>query len=388
MISRSRIFLTLVLSAVLFASPASGAPSSAASTQAKITQILQTYLQERGSIERITAGSVAITNLQGTTPIVAAVGATPANLFQIGSNTKAFTAVLALQLEAAGRLNLDAPIGQWLPQYPAWKNVTIRHMLDMTSGIQTYDNTRTFQRAYAENPYKNFSAAELVSYVYPSRGRAAFLPGWNYSNTGYILTQMILERVTGQSYANLLRTRLFTPFHLNDVFYDPNVLPATVQGRVVAGYFFSNDPDNAGLSLLYNHNVRNFSLSWTQAAGGIVTTPTALTRWVRVLYSATVLPEKQRAELRSVVSMKTGMPIANATPAEPRTFGLGVGEMYRAPLGRFWFYEGETLGYRVVHVYAPQRNLVMAVALNSQPNAKEDHIGVLVDRIVAVLPAR
>ncbi len=199
---------------------------------------------------------------------------------------------------------------------------------------------------------------------------------------------MILEKVTGQSYGDLLRSRIFMPYHLTNLYYDPNVLPATLQGRLSSGYFFNNQPDNAGLQLLYKRDVRNFSLSWTQAAGGIVATPAALDKWVQILYGPTILPKKQHDELLSCVSMTTGKPVAQATQSEPKTFGLGVGEMYKAPLGRFMFYEGMTLGYRFVHVYAPQRNLVLTVTLNSQPDPQEDHVGVLIDRIVAALPAK
>lgn len=380
-----RVF-ALASAVAALAGPVSGAAANNVSLQTKLTQILQSYVKERGAAEHIDAASVSITTIGGGAPTVAAVGAKPSTLFQIGSNTKAFTAVLALQLQAAGKLNLDAPIGQYLPQYPAWKNVTVRKMLNMTSGIPTYDNDPAFQREYAENPYRDYSAAELVAAVYPRNGQAKFLTGWNYSNTGYILTQMILERITGQSYGDLLRTRIFKPYNLTNMYYDPNILPAIVQGRVSSGYFFNDEPDNKGLQLLYKRDVRNFSLSWTQAAGGIVATPSALDRWVQVLYGPRILPQKQHDELMSCVSMTTGKPVPQASQSEPRTFGLGVGEMYKPPLGRFMFYEGMTLGYRVVHLYDRQRNLVLTVALNSQPNPNQDKVGVLIERLVAALP--
>ena len=383
-----RILVVLASATLALLLPGASVAANSNSLQAKVTQILQTYLKERGAAEHIDAASVSITTLHGDAPTVAAAGAKPWTLFQIGSNTKAFTAVLALQLQAAGKLDLDAPIGQWLPQYPAWKNVTIRHMLNMTSGIGTYDNDPAWQREYAKNPYRDYSAAELVAAVYPKNGHGTFLRGWNYSNTGYILTQMILERITGQSYADLLQTRIFKPYRLANMYYDPNILPAIQQGRLSSGYFFNDEPDNNGLHLLYKRDVRNFSLSWTQAAGGIVATPSAMDRWVQILYGPNILPKKQHDELLSCVSMMTGKPVAQASQSEPRTFGLGVGEMYKPTLGRFMFYEGMTLGYRVVHLYAPQRNLVLTVALNSQPNPNEDKVGVLIDRIVAVLPAQ
>ncbi len=386
MMTPLRILIALACASFALSAPASSTAATNVSLQAQVTQILQTYVKERGAAEHIDAASVSITNIGGDAPMVAAVGSKPSTLFQIGSNTKAFTAVLALQLQAAGKLDLDAPIGNYLPQYPAWKNATVRKMLNMTSGIPTYDNDPAFQRQYAENPYKNYSAAELVAAVYPKNGQAKFLTGWNYSNTGYILTQMIIEKITGQSYGDLLRTRIFKPYNLTNMYYDPNVLPAIQQGRVSSGYFFNDEPDNKGLQLLFKRDVRNFSLSWTQAAGGIVATPSALDQWVQVLYGPKILPKKQHDELMSCVSMTTGKPVTQASQSEPRTFGLGVGEMYKPPLGRFMFYEGMTLGYRVVHLYAPQRNLVLTVALNSQPNPNQDHVGVLIDRIVKVLP--
>lgn len=86
--------------------------------------------------------------------------------------------------------------------------------------------------------------------------------------------------------------------------------------------------------------------------------------------------------------MKTGRRIAHVTPADARAFGLGVGEALMPQMGRVWFYEGETLGYRVLQVELPQSHAIVSVALNSQPNAKDDKIGELMTRIVAALKLR
>lgn len=361
---------------------------STARPENALRAVLQTYLNERGAVERITAASVAVNTGPKAALITAAVGATPASLFQIGSNTKSFTATLVLQLEAAGKLSIDEPIGRWLPEYPAWKRLTLRRLLNMTGGIATYDNTPAFQRTYAGSPYRYYTARELVGFIYPRNGRPQVLRGWNYSNTGYILTQMVLERVTGKPYAELLRARIFQPLGLRDTYYDMHALPLPARKRLVAGYFYSTDPDNRGLQRLYNTDVRPYSLSWTQAAGGIVSTPGDVTRWVRALDTGALLPAKQRAEMKTMVSMKTGRPIVQTTPSDSRGFGLGIGEALMPQIGRVWFYEGETLGYRVTQVRLPQSGAVISVALNSQPNAKDDKIGELMSRIVATLRLR
>jgi D-alanyl-D-alanine carboxypeptidase len=358
---------------------------SATSPQQALQGILQTYLQKRGAAEHITAASVSVYRGNGLPFIVAAAGTTPSNLYQIGSNTKAFTATLALQLEAEHKLNLDAPIGRWLPQYPAWRNLTIRKMLDMTSGLETYDNTQSFQRAYAARPYRHWTAPQLVSYVYPRGSDPKFLKGWNYSNTGYILTQMILERVTGQSYADLLRTRIFQPLGLLNTYYYPAIIPPAVYARVVPGYFANNEPDNAGLQPLYGKNVKPFSISWTQAAGGIIATPSDVSRSAYEIYAGTLLPPKQRTELHAMVSTKTGKPIPELTPSDPRGFGLGVAKGLMPGLGRIWFYEGMTLGYRVLHAQMPQSGAIVTVALNSQPDPGQDKIGQLLTSVVKAL---
>jgi D-alanyl-D-alanine carboxypeptidase len=377
---KSLVLLVVTALALSAVAPA----SNDAQLQAKLRGTLQSYLNERGSIERITAASVSV-NAAGDAPIAVAAGANPSSLFQIGSNTKAFTATIALQLEAEHKLRIDDPIGPFLPQYPAWKHLTIRRLLNMTSGIETYDNTLAFQRYYASHPYHNFTAAELISYVYPKNGKATFMTGWHYANTGYILTQLVIERVTGKRYADVLRERIFNRLHLRNAYYYPHALPTVIRKRLVAGYFYSNDPDNAGLQPIYNHDVADYTLSWTQAAGGIVATPADVTRWAQALYSGELLPAAQHREMMTLVSQKTGKPIAGASPENSHGFGLGVGELYKPPLGRIWFYEGETLGYRVLHAFLPEKRTIITVALNSQPNASEDHIGDLLMRVLADL---
>ena len=101
----------------------------------------------------------------GTTRYDGGPPVSPGALWQIGSNTKAFTAVILLQLEAEGKLSISDPIGKWLPQYPAWRHITIRQLLDMTSRIPDYLYQPAFATAFAANQATRFTAARLVSYV-------------------------------------------------------------------------------------------------------------------------------------------------------------------------------------------------------------------------------
>ena len=356
---------------------------------------LSQYLASRAKAEHISAVSLSV-YVPGSSNINVAVGntryggagtpVTPASLYQIGSNTKSFTAAAILQLEDEGKLSIDDTVGKWLPQYPAWKNITIRRLLNMTSDIPTYDDVTSMLSAYAESPTQEWSKDRLVAVVYPNLKPNA---GWLYSNTAYILSEMIVERASGSRYTDEIRRRFLNnpAIGLTSTYYEPSLYPADITGRMVSGYFFSTDADNDGLQPLYGKDMRELSLSWAQGAGGIVSTPEDLTRWCRALYGGTVLKPKQQQELETLVSQESGQPLETTTEQESRGFGLGVGQMLVPQMGRIWFYEGMTLGYRMIYAYFPQTHAVIAIGLNSQPDKKQDEVGKLMSAVYGRLHA-
>ena len=393
--------LTILLLAVtlLFAAPAPAALGPKTSLRAALQRNLNQYLAARAKLEHISAISLSVSlhgapetiDVSAGTTRYGGAGApiTPETLWQIGSNTKAFTSAAILQLEAEGKLNIDQTLGQWLPRYPAWKSVTIRRLLNMTSGIPGYDFSNVMLEAYAKNPERNFTVKELIAYAYPtSPGAPPPTTGYSYSNTNYLLAEMIVERATGHSYAAELDRRfLRAGLGLDDTYYAADEYPASIRERMTSGYFFSHDSDNAALAPLLGRDVRDMSVSWMQGAGGIVSTPRDMTRWARALYTGSILAPKQRAEMMSVVSLKTGKPITTTSLSDPRGFGLGVAQMTQAETGTIWFYEGETFGYRMVHVYFPRQDAVIAFGLNSQPDSKQNQSGKLAITIYKTLHA-
>jgi len=349
---------------------------------------LTDYLAQRSTVEHISAASLSVSLPGATTNIDVTAGSaqyggsspvTKASVFQVGSNTKAFTAAVILQLEAEGKLTIDQTVGHWLPQYPTWRNVTIKRLLDMTSGIATYDDTQAWQQSYSSAPTADVSPAQLVAFVDP---KAPLAPGWTYSNTNYQLAAMIVERVTGLDYASEVYQRIITRLGLHNTYYYPSVAPTSITSRMVSGYFYSKNPSNAGLAALYGRDMRTLSLSWAGAAGGVISTPEDLTIFLRALYQGALLAPTQRRELLSIVSDRTGMPIDSTSSDDPVGFGLGVGQI-TSPLvdGTVWYYEGETLGYRMTYAYFLQANVVFAVGLNSQPTSSDDNIRFLVHAI-------
>jgi D-alanyl-D-alanine carboxypeptidase len=366
------------------------------SLQRSLQLDIDSYLIARAKAETISAVSLCV-SIPGEPDILLTSGNTkiggrtrvkPSNLWDIGSNTKAFTAIEILRLEAAGKLSIDQTVGRWLPQYPLWKDVSIRSLLDMTSGIPTYDAVPAMLARYAKDPHHDFTAKELIAYVYPGSGRPpAKSPGYIYSNTNYMLAQLIIERASGHSFTSQTEDLIHSLPYLSHTYYAADRYPAAVLDRLVSGYFASTDEDNAELAPVLGQDVSRHSASWKQAAGGIISRPADLAHWARALYTGELVPAKQQAELEKIVSLKTGKPIADVSEAEPRGFGLGIARMMVPKLGTIWWYEGETLGYRMVQVYFPKRNVVVTFGLNSQPTKKEDHVPQLVQSLYATLHA-
>jgi D-alanyl-D-alanine carboxypeptidase len=98
-----------------------------------------------------------------------------------------------------------------------------------------------------------------------------------------------------------------------------------------------------------------------------------LAKWMRALFKLQVIPQQQLNEMTSIVSIKTGLPIADVSASDPSGFGLDLGRAFRPSLGgTYWFYQGTTVGFRAVVAYWPQYDLVIAGATNSQPEDRED----------------
>jgi D-alanyl-D-alanine carboxypeptidase len=282
-----------------------------------------------------------------------------------------------LQLEAEGKLSISDPIGKWLPQYPAWRHITIRQLLDMTSRIPDYIYQPAFVAAFAANQRTRFTAARLVSY-------AAGLPlgpaGWHYTNTDYILAQMIIEKVTHDTYAGQLTRRIITPLGLRTTCLAPYTCPSSDAARMPSGYF---DIAGAPPSLIGNA-MPPLALTWAQAAGGIVSSLADMTTWDRALYTGQLLPPRQQHQLESLVSEATGKPIRRTTAADPAGYGLGVQQVFNGQTGIFWAYEGQAFGARVMHYYFPRTGLLIAVAANS--SASNDDLADLAGAVYQTLP--
>jgi len=374
---------------------AAGTPDPASaktSVTAQLQALIDGYVADRAAIEGLSGVALRVDRGGGKPPIALYTGDDglpdkkpigARTLFQIGSNTKLFTAVLVLKLEAEGRLTIDQTVGRYLPQYPAWRAVTIRSLLNMTSPLRNYSETVEIGQKAAADLHYQFTDRELIASVYPGDN----LPPaskWFYSNTNNIVAALIIEAVTHMSYKDALEQYLFSPLHLADTSYPNAATPADVVARLPRGLY-----ENAACQLyqkqpctkpilgpLVGRDMRTQNLSWAGAAGAIISTPRDVETWIRALFSGKVLPPQQMHEMESLVSSETGRKIDDVSPSNPRGFGLDVARVYDARVGKaFWFYQGETMGYRVVFVYYPGEDLLITGATNSQAPDGQDQFG-------------
>jgi D-alanyl-D-alanine carboxypeptidase len=371
------------------------AASAAESTQVERVQAaLDAWLAARAPVEKVT-GIAAYISFGAAGPAIEAfagkVGRDPDarpvdqdTLYQMGSTSKSFTVAVLLQLEAAGKLSIDDPLGKWLPEYPAWKDVTIRRLLNMTSGIPNYSETEWMSRAWASEPMRAFTLKELADAAYPSADNT--LPvskGYFYSNTNYILAGMIAEKATGQSYRDLVHELIIRPHGLQATFYESNIYPESVVRRLSHGYFENEgcagyQPEDCKESwnqAIIGRDMREAGLSWAQAAGGAISSARDVDRWMRAVFGGKVVPPRQQQEWTQLISTKTGEPLTAVTADDPQGFALGLAQRILGPLGAQWFYEGETLGYRTLYVWIAAEDLMITVQTNSQPPEGTDKIG-------------
>ncbi len=194
---------------------------------------------------------------------------TPDTRFRIGSVTKQFTAALILQLVEDGKIELDAPLSRYLPDYPKAQadRVTIHHLLTHTSGIPSYTDLPDF----GTNSMRRHADPDSLLTVFSSLP-LEFEPGtrWRYNNSGYFILGIVIAHVTGKPYDVALRERILDPLGLENTGYDHNesVIPRMADGyqRIPGGYqrapfLDSNQPYAAGM--LYSNTAD--LMKWTRA---------------------------------------------------------------------------------------------------------------------------
>ncbi|MFI6029852.1 serine hydrolase domain-containing protein [Amycolatopsis magusensis] len=255
-------------------------------------------------------------------------------LFRIGSNTKTFVATVVLQLVAENKIGLDASVGKYLPQFGMDPRITVRMLLQHTSGVFNhtgdYYNGTTMPglpstgQEWVDNRFRTYQPDELVRFALAEP--ALFAPGtdWNYSNTNYTIAGLLIEKVTGRSYAEELRRRILGPLGLSGTVV-PGARPE-IPGPHAHGYYHYQD---AGRPKTVDVTRQNPSLLF--AAGDLISTTQDLHRFFSALVGGKLLPGPLLAEMR--------------TPHPKVNYGLGLFVEDAGCGVKVLRHNGSTIGY-------------------------------------------
>ena len=261
---------------------------------------------------------------------------------RVGSITKSMVATVALQLVGEGRLRLGDTVERWLPGLvPGGDEITIRMLLNHTSGIYNYTDDPGFIPAIVADPYRYWSPPELVAIA--TSHEPVFEPGtgWSYSNTGYILVGLVLEKVTGTPIQTLLNRRVIKPLHLHDTFFATS---GRFRGSYAHGYI---PPTITGDGYL---DVSGWPPSWAWAAGAVVSNADDLARFYTALMSGRLLQPWLLKQMTTTVEVGEGF-----------GYGLGIYTM-STPCGEVWGHDGGIPGY-VSFAYTDRRGSRSSVVL-------------------------
>jgi len=263
------------------------------------------------------------------------VAATPRTNYRLASVTKQFTATAVLLLAEDGRLSLSDRIRKWLPSLPAAvDSVTIQHLLTHTSGMIAYEDVMP---AGATEQVHDADVLHLLE----SQDSTYFTPGkdYRYSNTGYALLSLIVERASGKSFAAFLRDRIFTPLHMsNTVAYEQGI--STVNNRAF-GYTMKDG--------VWTRKDQS-STSAVLGDGGIYSSIDDLAKWDAAWYDARLLSDASRQ-----------LAVTPHTPTDDPNVEYGFG--WRIS-GEIVWHSGETSGFRNVIIRYPKRRLTVVLLTN------------------------
>jgi D-alanyl-D-alanine carboxypeptidase len=361
--------LFLILSIASFGLVVQGQTTPAASNQksANLPRIVE-RMKARLNAARITAGfpgaEIGFVFVDGETPegkpkyvsgsIATGVSdleaKTPLNTSDrllAGSIGKTFVAALTLLLMQEGKLNLDDKIERWLGtqtwfgQLPNAKDITLRMLLNHSSGIENHVDISSFQKQMFKSASRNIKYEELIGYVLNKKPLFPAGQGYNYADTNYILVGMIIEKATGRTLYELIDERILKPNKLD------RTIPANALSLPeVANGYLENKPVIVGGKFTINPQ-------WEWAGGGFASTAEDLARWGNMLYSGEVLSPASLDQM-----------IKSTTTGEGAGYGLGV-MISRSKWGRSYGHDGEFPGYLSEVRYYTKYKITIVVMVNS-----------------------
>lgn len=284
------------------------------------------------------------------------------HITRVGSTVKTFTATTILLLKEEGKLDLDDRITDYLTDYEIrdLENadiVTVRQLLDHSSGIYNYIRNTQFQTASLNNLVKEWTPEELLGYA---RGRKAyFKPGEDveYSNTNYVLLGMIISKIENKPFYEVFEEKIFTPLGLNSTqFAAQNPVP----NNIIRGY----------ADLYSNLNVINVTYysgwDYYTADGGLISNPYDLNKFFTSLMNGEIISQSSLKEMMGWIEPKE-----EDNDFFPIAHGLGIFKM-ETQWGSAYFHSGDAIGYYANMIYFPEKETTICWAVNGNYGKIDD----------------
>ncbi|HEX8370066.1 MAG TPA: serine hydrolase domain-containing protein [Pyrinomonadaceae bacterium] len=295
--------------------------------------------------------ATGFSDLQSKTPMK------PSDLMLAGSVGKTYAAAVALQLVSEGKINLDEKVEKylgsekWFARLPNAKNITVRQLMNHTSGLVRYEFKDRFTKDLTANPDKVWRPEELLSYLFDEKAAFEAGKGWDYSDTNYIVLGMIIEKVTGKKYYDEARNRILKPLNFKNTFPQDS---RTIK-NLVQGYAGENNPFGGTDAMIQNGKFAiNPQFEWT--GGGMVSNSVDLARWAKTMY------EGKAFDARLLPQMLEGV----SAPMLGRETKYGLGVLIRPTrAGLSYGHSGFFPGYMTDVMYFPEHKIAVAVQVNS-----------------------
>jgi D-alanyl-D-alanine carboxypeptidase len=338
------VFAVTAAIAVFPDRPAAAGDSRGTPERARVQQALERAVNAGapGAVAEVRDGPSRWFGSAGASDTAVGRPRQPNERFRIGSATKAFTATVVLQLAAERRLRLEDTVDRWLPGLVQGNGndggaITIRQLLNQTSGLYAYTNDPAFfangiGETWFEHRFDRYTPEQLVRIALAHPPYAPSGERFMYSNTNYILAAMIIERVTGRRFAQELDRRILRPLDLTGTYLPGNDPEIRGPHPVHYSTLFVQQPNPT----IHDATVMNQSFAWS--AGGVVSTATDLNRFFSALLGGRLLPAAQLAQMLTTVSTEG----SGWIPAT--RYGLGVFEQTLSCGVTVWGNAGATYG--------------------------------------------
>lgn len=290
----------------------------------------------------------------GTTTLNGKTRVTTSTLFPVGSITKTFMSAMIIKLEGEDKLHLDDRLSKYLPQYPKWKNVTVKQLMNMTSGIPNFSDDDTYKADLENNFQKDWTSNDLIKLAYDMPINAEPGKNWLYSNTNYLLLGEIINKVSGKPVIDVLQERVIDPLDLKQTFYSETSYTQAIRNEMAHGYY--NDQDMVTI------NPSDIGA----AGGGMLMSTEDLHNCIEHLFvKQDAMSTDQLDEMLSGVTV----PDLPLYPHHTK-YGLGVIVSPDKKWGDMIWYTGVSPGYSSTFLYVPKYEILIVAQANL--NRKND----------------